>query len=60
MPSGIGTVEIVVLLLLVAVIVFIIWLVRRLVSPGGTKACPHCAETIKAAARVCRFCGRDM
>jgi len=27
---------------------------------GPTKVCPFCAETIKEAARVCRFCGREL
>jgi hypothetical protein len=31
---------------------------------GGPAAdlreCPHCAESIKRAAKVCRFCGRDV
>jgi len=26
---------------------------------GNTKTCPLCAETIKAAAKVCPFCGRN-
>jgi uncharacterized oligopeptide transporter (OPT) family protein len=26
----------------------------------GGRPCPHCAETIKRAAVVCRFCGRDV
>ncbi len=29
-------------------------------SQGPTRSCPWCAETIKAAARICRFCNRDV
>ena len=29
-------------------------------APDDTKECPYCAETIKARAKVCRFCGRTL
>ena len=27
---------------------------------GATKICPFCAESIKAEAKVCRYCGREI
>ena len=30
------------------------------VGASVTRECPFCAETIKARARICRFCGRDL
>jgi len=29
-------------------------------NEGPTQVCPFCAETVKAAANVCRYCGREL
>jgi uncharacterized protein len=34
------------------------WILRR--NAARFKICEHCAETIKAEAKVCRYCGRDV
>lgn len=32
----------------------------RQLSNGSNKRCPYCAEVIKAEARVCRYCSREV
>lgn len=29
-------------------------------AAADTRPCPHCAEPIRRAAKICRFCGRDV
>lgn len=48
-------------------LVFLSKLPEQVVTPTGvvirqddTRTCPFCAETIKAAAIVCKHCGRDI
>jgi hypothetical protein len=33
---------------------------REQIQSGSGRKCPACAEIVKAEARVCRFCGRDL
>lgn len=33
---------------------------QAMVHAAGHRACPSCAEPIKRAALVCRYCGRDV
>lgn len=35
-------------------------IIARKVRDEGMRACPHCAEAILPAAKVCRYCGRDI
>lgn len=33
---------------------------KRAIDDGGVRKCPACAELVKAEAKVCRFCQRDL
>lgn len=37
--------------------VLILWLLPG--TPGEMKPCPRCAEDVKTAALVCRYCGHE-
>jgi hypothetical protein len=38
----------------------IVWALLQPRSDEAWPRCPHCAERIRAEARVCRYCGRDV
>ena len=58
---GIGMGEVILFLLGVIGVIFpaFYFLAKYLTVIGG-KACPHCAEKIKGAAKVCRYCHMDV
>jgi len=62
---AIGLVEIIVILILLGGFVGLIFtafyfLAKYLNVSGGGKLCPHCAERIQKAAKICRYCQRDV
>jgi len=62
---GIGLVEIILILILLGLFVVLIFaaiyfLAKYLNASGGGKICPHCAERIQKAAKVCRYCQREV
>jgi hypothetical protein len=61
---ALGLFELLILLILmtgaaVAIIGALLVLTGRL-QIGNFKTCPHCAERIRQAARICRYCQREV
>jgi len=49
--------------LLLGPLAFLLFFMSGLVSHNdmnANKKCPHCAEWVKADAKVCKYCGRDI
>lgn len=46
--------------LLLGPLAFLMFLVSGISRGDISRKCPHCAESIKAEAKVCRYCGRDV
>lgn len=57
-----GVMELVAIAMLLAPIALLIGTLFFLVPwrRKNYRACPYCAESIRAAAQVCRYCGRDV
>ena len=43
-----------------ALIYFMVKNMAKFLNTNGGKICPHCAERIQEAAKVCRYCQRDV
>lgn len=46
--------------LLLGPLAFLLFFVSGITKDDQAKKCPHCAEFIKADAKVCKHCGRDV
>ncbi len=62
---AIGLIELIVILIFLVAFVGVLFaaiysLSKILNTSGGGKICPHCAERIQKAAKVCRYCQRDV
>jgi hypothetical protein len=61
---GLGSVELIIIFLFILCILLVplaigIYILTKYLW-GDYKACPHCAEKIKGAAKICRYCGREV
>jgi hypothetical protein len=46
--------------LLLGPLALLLFLVTGITTTDENKKCPHCAEFIKAEAKACKHCGRDV
>jgi predicted amidophosphoribosyltransferase len=62
MSIGLGEIIVILFLFGAICVVFaaVYFLAKYLNASGGAKICPHCAERIQKAAKVCRYCQRDV
>jgi hypothetical protein len=47
-------------LLFSPLMVLILLALPAVVDTSGTRVCPYCAENVKAAAKICRYCQREL